>query len=410
MLLQSNSTPNSGLARVHTVVRRFRRRPIYKQLIHGLLLVVMFVLAMQLLQLAQGLDYGSPGTTDLINYWTAGQLLKAGYNPYDLGGLGELGLSASAPHFHATDIWNPPWSLIWLLPISSLFFPTAAIAWLLVNFTAFLGIAAVVWRMVSDSTKKQSIGPALVTGVVFAPFLFTLRMGQISMFLLLGVVGFLYFIQRRQEMLAGAALAFTTVKPHVVYLIWIVVVWWIIKEKRWRVLLGTGGLLLTTSFILTWLWPDWLSSYLSISTSPPLFGVPTLGGVLRLVLSDSLWVQFLPGVVCAVALLVYLMFRSPHIHWRTAISPLLLISVATAPYGWTFDQIVLLVPYLQIVNQLWDGLTYLTPRSGVILAGLAFYSGGLITQNLLHLNAIFQFWPVWILLGIYVWSIRGRQA
>jgi hypothetical protein len=50
------------------------------------------------------------------------------------------------------------------------------------------------------------------------------------------------------------------------------------------------------------------------------------------------------------------------------VSPLLLISLPTASYGWSFDEIVLLVPYLFVVTKLLEDGTEIKRGHRLLLA------------------------------------------
>ena len=98
-------------------------------------------------------------------------------------------------------------------------------------------------------------------------------------------------------------------------------------------------------------------------------------------------------------LLVYLLIRRSAIEWRSALGPLLLLSVATAPYGWCFDQTVLLVPYLAIVlDALRPGRE--SVRRVVAIAGLALVNGLLMMQNTRVVAEVYLFWTPWALAAL----------
>src|SRR5262245_2694716 len=103
---------------------RLRRHPAYWYVVGALCVTVLVVLAFQLGRLGEGYAYGSPGTDDFIEYWTAGQLLRAGENPYDFKRLHELQLQLGSPHDFPIIMWNPPWLLVWIYPVLLLDFLT----------------------------------------------------------------------------------------------------------------------------------------------------------------------------------------------------------------------------------------------------------------------------------------------
>ena len=130
---------------------------------------------------------------------------------------------------------------------------------------------------------------------------------------------------------------------------------------------------------------------------------PTVGTWLRLVISPAAsQLQFVPSLVVGSALLAYLALRRPVVEWRTVTGPLLLLSVPTAAYGWSFDHVVLLVPYLTIVS--WVRLRRSRMHAFLVLSSLAFIAVLMLTQNLLKLTSHRYFWVPWLLAAVYLYA------
>src|SRR5207245_5249593 len=72
-------------------------------------------------------------------------------------------------------------------------------------------------------------------GYCFPPALACLLGGQMATFMLLGLVLFLYFHQRRPY-LAGSALLLCALKPHLFIPFGVVLFLWIIYRKQYRIL------------------------------------------------------------------------------------------------------------------------------------------------------------------------------
>jgi hypothetical protein len=130
-----------------------------------------------------------------------------------------------------------------------------------------------------------------------------------------------------------------------------VIAWWIITRRRGEVLWGLGSALLVLCGLLAPLCPSWALDYASAMPNPPLYWqAPVLGTVLRIVFGwDRNWLQYLPTLVVGPLVLIALHRRRVAFAWTDTASPVLLLSVPTAAYGWSFDQLVLLLPYLQVV-------------------------------------------------------------
>lgn len=376
--------------------------------------VVAACLALAITRPWEGRGLGDPGTHDLIAYWGAGQLLRDGGSPYDFNALLAVQRAQGWAGADPVPMWNPPLLLVWIYPLLLLPFPVAASAWYALGVVLVAGCAAMIWRDLGGPRDGWAPDLACAAALVFAPVRITLHMGQMSFLLLVGVAGFLHFATRGRDVLGGACLALTAIKPHVVYLVWIAAFWWTVRERRWGVAVGVAALLAPTIGLLGLLWPDALTGYRTILESPPLhFLTPTLGGILRgLIGPGARGLGPVIAAVVGVGLLATLLIRRPALDWRSALGPLLLLSVATAPYGWCFDQTVLLVPYLAILG--WAARPTIEPVKRVgIVAGLVLINAVLMAQNNRVVAEVYLFWTPWALgaLSLYARPIgRPRPA
>ena len=383
-----------------------RNHPAYPTLLRILLIGVALSLVLLIVNVWHGVGYNSPGTTDLVAYWTAGQLMRAGDSPYDSEKLYQLQRHLGSRDTTPTSVWNPPWLLLWIFPLLLAPFPLAALIWLALNFGLILACGTLIWRTLAGPSAARQIGIAWMATVAFLPALFTLRMGQISSIVLLGVVGFLYFASQDRDFLAGSCLALTTIKPHVVYLLWIPAAWWIIDGRRWKVAAGAASLLLPSIGLLMLKWPAAVMGYQTVLRHPPVsYAAPTAGTVLRLLaFGGTEGTQFLPSLVVGLSVLGYLLIGRPALNWKTAMSPRLLLSVSTAVYGWSFDYIVLLVRYIQIIIWLIEGHPVAMRHKSTVLASLALIGAVMVVQNLLKMNDVAFFWMPWALGMVYLYA------
>jgi hypothetical protein len=389
-----------------------RSHPAYRNVVHLLLAGVAIVLILEVSTMWRKMEFGYPGTDDFIEYWSAGQLLLQGKNPYDLNELLAIEVSLGAPYKFPNIMWNPPWLLLWILPLLLLPFKAAALVWLSVNLALLLACATVIWRLLAPAQVCRRIAVAWVATLAFVPGLLAIRMGQMSALLLVGVVGFLYCVAKDKPLLGGMFLTLTTIKPHVVYLFWIAVVWWVITERQWKVVVGAGVTMAVSLGALTAASPTWITGYQRALQSPPLYWASaTVGTILRLLIFRN-WpsAQFLPTVVGGLLFVGYLLIKRPRLNWRTALSPLLLASVATAAYGWTFDQTVLLVPYLQIIaGVLGDELQMRAQRKGLVFAALLFIGVIMLIANRRQVPDFWNFWTPWALGGVYAYAQAAHR-
>ena len=388
-------------------------RYLVRLLLAGLIVVAVVALLLQTMRMWNEMKFGSPGTDDFIEYWSAGQLLLQGKNPYDFAELHQIEVGLGAPYEFLNIMWNPPWLLVWILPLLLLPFKGAALAWWYLNTALFLSCGIAIWRLLAPGKawNRVRIEVALIATVAFIPGLLTIRMGQMSTLLLVGVVGFLYCVEKDKPFLAGMFLTLTTIKP-LLYLLWIAVAWWVITERQWKVVVGAGATLVVSLSALTAISPAWITGYQRALQSPPLYWASaTLAAVLHLSIFKN-WpgAYFLPTAVGSVLLVGYLLTKRPRLNWRTALSPLLLASVATAAHAWTFDQTVLLLPFLQIVSGMLSQEPQMRPRRKRWIAGALLAIGAimLIGNQLKIPNHLF-FWTPWAWGIVYAYAQAAQR-
>jgi hypothetical protein len=269
-----------------------------------------------------------------------------------------------------------------------------------------LAAGFLLWRYFAAQSERYWVGLLLAGG--FVPGWFALIVGQINPWLLAGVVGFLWAQRKRSDLAAGAALALLTIKPHVTYLFFLAALYWIARKGRWRIPIGMLAALAGASGIVLLVNRDIFGSYLGAAANPPLFwATPTLGTWLRLLFGvERNWLQFLPSLVGALGLLAWLWRRRGPWHWEVLAGPLLLVSVATAAYGWSHDQVVLLPVVVAAASQLRGS------ARGLRAAGLGLLAASqlaLLIQKLHHVAEVFSVWHAWALTALYAWvAARAR--
>ena len=314
--------------------------------------------------------------SDYVQYWAASRLVLSGENPYDWHRM--LAMEQQVQPSLRTPIlmWNPPWTLALCMLPSLLPYPWSFGLWFSVCSLILIVASRSLWDYWGGPPTDRALAVAL--GWAFAPSCFALAMGQVSPIMLLGIVGFLFFERQRRFTAAGAFAALTLVKPHVVYLWWIGVVLWSIHERRWRVL--AGALLAVGAASAVSMLPnqDVFLQYLHLlSEHPPDYWVtPTIGSLLRLLLGwETVWPSVVPALVGVAWFLAYWSRNRDNWIWSNEVSLVLLISVLTSPYTWLFDQIVLLLPVLQLASSHVRRRSPATSRgivAYVVAVGLAF--------------------------------------
>lgn len=348
---------------------------------------------------------------DFFAYWSAAYLLSAGQNFHD-----ETLLLETERAFTGWDepfvvrVWNPPWLLALMLPLSFLPFAQAAWFWLLFNILLFFVGSVLLWTTLAETAVMRRFGwvAALIT-FFFSPTLLALIMGQVSPLVFFGLALFYYFYKRDELLWAGAALALTLVKPHLVYLTLPLLLWLTWQRGQLRLWWGTVLVLVGLTAVTFFFRPTFLLEYgMGVGNGRLLdYSPPTLGGIIHFVWGWQ-WAKFLG--LGLLPLLLWLFHRQgSQVADANLISLTLLLSIVSAPFGWSYDQIVLLFPLLQLILWIFEGRI----RSRLVAALLLL---ALIGLNLLSyalrlqsVHEVYYFWLPLSLLLLYSWGILAKN-
>jgi hypothetical protein len=350
-------------------------------------------------------QWGTVGAYDFVAYWSAARLVACGGNPYNPAELLAVEQQAAGwPHDDVQWFWSPPWTLLLTLPFALLPFGPATMLWIMLQAVGVIIGGVLLWRYFAPEYGTRWVGLLLATG--FFPLWMALTLGQISPWLLLALIAFLWAERQRQDWVAGVSLSLLMIKPHVTYLFWSAALWWAFTGGRWRVVTGWIGGLLGASGVVVLLAPQVFHNYVGAVALPP-WATPTIGVWLRMLLGvERTWLQFLPSLLGGLGLLTWLWRRRGPWRWEVLTGPLLLASVVTAAYGWSYDQVVLLPAVVALVAGLWEKrplerLALLLPLVGAQLGLVAMRLGGVLD--------VFAVWHAPLLGGLYWWG-AGQGA
>ena len=344
-----------------------------------------------LLGLAATLVVAPKLVNDFVEYWAAGSLILAGQNPYDPGLMFELERSVGYRGERALMMLNPPPVLTIVMPFALLPYRQASVLWLVFNVAALLWSCSMMWDLAGAPRHKRWVSYAC--GVVFVPTLLALLLGQISILLLLGIVLFLRFVREGRMVAAGVATTLLLIKPHVVYLVGVALIAWWLRHRDWRAILGValGGIGLLVPLALN---PAVYAQFAELTRAESLthFSTSTLGTLLRIAARDPsrFGFQFVP-MVLGLAYLATRFRRNRYSDWdwEREMPLLVVVSLATAAYGWAFDQVVLLVAAISMfASAIQAGGTRL-----VAMIGFWAVTGAItFAQLFLGVNSFWYFW------------------
>ncbi len=338
---------------------------------------------------------------DFIEYWAAGRLnLMPGADPYDPVQVETLQKQIGPI---LVMMWNPPWMLTFVMPFAVLGYALGRSLWLIFHLALVFWAAEQLHRLSDAQSSRRWLSWLVVLS--FGPILHTLRKGQSGILLLVGVVGFLYGMTRKQYLLAGALAMLVMIKPHVLYLFPLAIFVWSVRQREWRVLAGFALALLITSLLPWVVNPDvWRQYFYATTHYPPAdWATPTLGGLLRFIFGiDQFWLQFVGPALGLMWFFFYWRRHGKHWDWQEHLPLLLLVSVATAAYGWSFDQGVLVVAMLPVVL----GLAQRPWSSKKVLL-----LGAYALINVIVLSVMIQeFWMWWLAPAYLGWYLLSKKV
>jgi hypothetical protein len=340
---------------------------------------------------------------DFVAYWTAGRLNATGNNPYDPAKI--IPLQKEVGRFNGVPVfmWNPPWTLTFIMPFGILNYSLSRLLWLILHVVLVFFSADMSWRLYGGPPRYIWI--AWIVAFTFSPTLFVLSVGQSSSMIFAGVIGFLIFIQRRQYWLSGTTLVLITVKPQLLYAFLIVLFLWTIEQRHWSILLSCGMSLLVATGIPLINNPALLGQYLDliVNYAPVYWQVPTLGGAIRFLLKiKNFWVQCIPTALGIIWAVLYWIRRRSTWVWLEEIPLLLLVSLVTSVYAWTYDQVVLVVVVVQVVIALLNKGEWQT----AIMVLIPYF---IINVLALVLRGSFHdFWFMWLSPAMLLWYLTIR--
>ncbi len=337
------------------------------------------------------------GFGDFINYWAPGRLNAQGSNPYASENLLPLQKEIGLPGDESKPMFYPPWAFTLIMPLGLLPFGLSRLFWLVLNLGAVLFCADWIWRFYSGPVQYRWL--AWLLSLAFVPTIMVLKIGQIGPLILLGVAGFLNFERRGQGFLAGAMLALVALKPQLVYLLGLAVLFWAVDCRRWSVLLGGVTAIVAGTAIACCFNPSVLGQYLRAAGNPPLENIsPNIGALLRLAIDQKQpWLQYVPTVAGLVWFPFYWSRHRQTWSWGEQAPLVLMASFLTTAYGgWIFDVVVLLLPVLQAA--VWVCQSRQPQTAVFAVASYLAIDGAALTMNLLDPDGqtITLPWYMWV--------------
>jgi hypothetical protein len=357
-------------------------------------------------QVAQAIEISAsrdPG--DFIEYWASARLLVNGANPYSPEEMLSLQRAITPDRIHPLLTWNPPWTLFFTAPFGLMSFPLAHFLWLMLNTTVLIICSPLLWKIYGGDPSRSRIAWLICFATI--PTYMVLSLNQITPLVLLGIVGFLTFYHRKLFFLSGMSLTLVAIKPHLAYLFWLALLFWVIDYRQWRIFYGALVGIVTATLLPLLLAPDVFSFYLAqystqLAPKPLDWQTPTLSTALAyLIGSNALWVRTIPTLLGVIWFIYHWKKNRNDWDWVKQAPLLLLTSQVATPFAWTFDQILLL-PALMEVAVWTSSSTRLAVIIKAIVVAFAIINLGPLIVNALVPYYQWLFWMVPLYLIAYM--------
>lgn len=319
----------------------------------------------------QPFGFGSFGTNDYIEFWSAWQLFSSGANPYDPQLLNEMQRSLGRLQEHALLLWNPPWVLTLLAPLLEFDFAKSSKLFIFLNLLLLGSGSLMLWSAAAE--RRIGSPKAFAAGLLFLPGLTNLQIGQIGIMLFFCVAGFIWSAQRGKDFLAGLFLVPLSIKVHIVFLFLFAAALWIVRYRRFAVFWGgAAGFLLLLGATLS-IAPGALEMWLGGFSSPPFYWkTASLSGALRSLLfaltgDAPIWPIAVLPLAALLGVSWWLLVKRPALDWTRHAAPLIALSLMFSPYGWLFDQTLLLTAQVILSAQAFEKRTAPAVRREILL-------------------------------------------
>jgi len=319
---------------------------------------------------------------DFSCYWASIHLLINGQNPYSIEH--NVKIQQSVKQNHPVFAYSPPWLFTCIIPFSFGNYHLFNCVWISMMLLLLYICVFWLWHIYEGNKDKRYL--SLITLITFTPVFYTLLIGQIVPLILVGLVGFLYFVEKKNWWIAALFTIFLTLKPQILYLFWIALLFWIIENRNWK--FGFKILIVNLLFLsIPLIFNHQVYNQYFIATSSQSFAyywaTPTIGTFLRFFWGDKHWLQLIPSIAGLVWFAIYWIKNRHRWEWKQEIPLLIIISLLTTFYCWEHDYILILIPLVQMLAWITNQQKIITKFVFVII--IYFITNTLdFTDYLLH--------------------------
>ena len=316
--------------------------------------------------------------TDFLSFWTAGRMLQAQSNVYDVAAH----TFAQRAYFDDGDAYTaffyPPTFLPFCYPLGFLPYFPALLTWLSATAAVYLATARL-WLREAGVSR-----PLLLLAAAFPPVLIAMTHGQTS-FLVAALLGLGAYGVRRWPVMAGACFGLATIKPQFGLLVPLV----LLLTAEWRVIISAGAtaVLLALAATIAFgpeIWPQWLavSGAAEAAMNDGAMGFAKMQSVFAAsrLLGAPLGVAYTLQIAAALAVVGSIGWAA----WRRRFTPalasaMLAGALLVTPFVLDYDLVLLAFPLIWLVSggfRPWEKLiAALTFAAAAVARSLALYAG-----------------------------------
>jgi len=285
--------------------------------------------------------------SDFSGVWAGARAMLDGHDPYDPATWHETALRLGTQPPDTGVYGYPPWAAVAFMPLALLPLSVASWLWQLATMAlAAVALRALLARHLSGLPIAHTL--AGLTLLASQPALTAFVVGQWSFLLVAANAALLLWIDRAPAR-AGVAALTMLAKPQLFLLHGLAVAWHALRRRRLSFLLVAGGAGLVLAAVAWALAPQWWSAY-DTYARPNRLADPPRSAVLAAAAFDAIG---RPGIVLAYAAIVVVVVVAFRFGTEGAGLALWLVaSLVAAPYSWSYDQLLLIVPLVVVAGAL----------------------------------------------------------
>ncbi len=280
------------------------KRPRLQLLLAAVILLTVFIVNVVVTH--DGLTKPHPGHNDLLTVWEAGRSFwRDGLDPYGETTTLNIqsriyGRAAEQDEFPNSFAY-PMYSLVLMLPLVFTDFSWAAAIYMVVSEACFILALVLLLDLFRWKPPRWMVVILALWSLLHYFAVRGLVLGQLSNVVYLMQVVVLWALARDRQILAGAALALSTIKPQMGFLLIPFLVLWGLRTRRAKFVAATAGTWIGLMLISFALQPDWMLGWigqLRVYPNYTVIGAPTnivmqawlgLGAVGEWVANFALW-------------------------------------------------------------------------------------------------------------------------